>query len=310
VGARVERFGEDLYLIGLTPPIPGFTNFIGVWLHSGAPSFLVDVGPAATSDDLLEALGELGVDRLDYILLTHIHMDHAGGIGHVASRFSDARVAVHESGIGHLVDPTRLWAGTLKTLGDTGRAYGQILPVPAAQIMDAGRLSSEFVRPILTPGHAPHHVSYWTPSCLFAGEAGGVHFRFPSGKEYMRPATPPRFFLETALRSIDALLEEEPGRMCVGHLGLEEDGARLLRAHREQLLRWERLLSPLVDDFDDGVAVPRCLETVLRDDPLLTNLPALDKREQERERFFLTNSVRGFMGHIRGGRASPGPATE
>ena len=303
MSARIERFGDDLCLIGLTPPIPGFTNFIGVWLRTGAPSFLLDVGPAATSGDLLEALRELGAERLDFILLTHIHMDHAGAAGHVAARFPGAPVVVHESGIEHLVDPTRLWAGTLKTLGDTGRAYGQIQPVPAGQILDANHLSSEFVRPVYTPGHAPHHVSYRTPTCLFAGEACGVHFRLPSGKEYMRPATPPKFFLETAVGSIDTLLDEEPARMCVGHLGLEEDGARLLRAHREQLLRWEAMLSPLVDDSADETVVSRCLETVLRDDPLLANLAGLDEREQERERFFLKNSVRGFMGHLRGGRA-------
>ncbi len=302
MSARIESVGDNLHLIVLAPPIAGFTNFIGVWLHNGKPCFIVDVGPTAVADDLLKALSQLGVDRLDYILLTHIHMDHAGGIGHVAPHFPEARIVCHESAIEHLVDPTRLWAGTLKTLGDTARGYGEAKPAAAGQLMDAASFSTDFIKPLITPGHAPHHVSYQTPPCLFAGECAGVHLRLPTGREYMRPATPPRFFLDTSIRSIDALLATNPDRMCFGHLGMESGGAEFLRMHRAQQLAWSAMLAPLVDGSDDETVVARCLDEVLREDSLLAGLSDLEEREQERERFFLQNSIRGFMGYIRGSR--------
>ncbi|PID40315.1 MAG: MBL fold metallo-hydrolase, partial [Proteobacteria bacterium] len=143
MSADIHHLGKDLFLIVLDPPISGFQDFIGAWLvrQSGA-ACLVDAGPAATAGQLIEALTSLGVHDLDYICLTHIHMDHAGAVGHLARHFENARVVWHPRGSTHLVDPERLWQATVKTLGDTGLAYGRMLPVDVERLATDVQLRS------------------------------------------------------------------------------------------------------------------------------------------------------------------------
>ena len=200
-----DRFGAThLFLIS------GFQDFIGAWLVIGPDAvYLVDVGPAATADQLVEAIVNLGVDRLDYICLTHIHIDHAGAIGHLARQFPGTPVVCHPNGTPHIVDPERLWQGTLKTLGETGRAYGRMLPVDPARIATESQLASAPFQLLDTPGHSPHHFAIAARDYLFAGEAGGVCLPLPSGDLYLRPATPPRFFpgnLTVQYRPVDGCL--------------------------------------------------------------------------------------------------------
>ncbi|MCP4690346.1 MAG: MBL fold metallo-hydrolase, partial [Desulfobacterales bacterium] len=298
----IEMLSDRLGLITLTPPIPGFDDFIAAWLYKGEDAtFVVDVGPSATADGLLNALDELGVKRLDYILLTHIHLDHAGAAGEMTRRFPDARIVCHKAGIPHLADPSRLWKGTVKTLGKTGEAYGPIQPVPRERLVDAEAFVSDAVHPIITPGHSPHHVSFRVDGCLFAGEAGGVHLASPDRGAYLRPATPPRFFLDVAIQSIDALMDGNPGLMCYGHFGAVPNGAEMLAEHRRQLRRWERLIE---DEMNRGRGaddlVDACLAKLLAEDPLLEGFSHLPGDAREREKGFMINSVKGFIGYIEG----------
>jgi len=296
----------DLHLIPLDQDIRGFTRFIGVWLYRGERTFLVDVGPAATVPHLLEALADLGITRLDAILLTHIHLDHAGGIGDVARSFPETPVFCHEVGIPHLADPSRLWEGSLKTLGDTARAYGEISAVPAQQLRDAASPPWDEVSSTLTPGHSPHHVSYQIPPYLFAGETGGVLRSLDDGHEYLRPATPPRFFLETALGSIDALIALEPDSLCYGHFGIRSEGKAMLQKHREQLIRWEETIAGVMEGHRGEDISDACLDALFGEDPLLAAYSHLTDAEQERERFFLINSIRGYVGYLQQKDASSG----
>jgi glyoxylase-like metal-dependent hydrolase (beta-lactamase superfamily II) len=127
---RIRKHSDRLSQILLSPPIDGFDDFISVWVYRGQESFIVETGPSSTAGALLAALKEIGLASPDYILLTHIHIDHAGGIGEIAAAFPGTPVVCHDIGRPHLIDPEKLWQGTVKTLGDTGRAYGPIKPVP------------------------------------------------------------------------------------------------------------------------------------------------------------------------------------
>jgi glyoxylase-like metal-dependent hydrolase (beta-lactamase superfamily II) len=305
VEARISAFGEDVYQITLTPPLEGFGEFISAWLVTGRPAFLVDVGPGSTAQELIRAVESLGAARLDYILLTHIHLDHAGAVGRVSGRFPAARIVCHPEAVPHLLDPSRLWHGSRKVLGEVALGYGPVDPVPRERLVSADGFAADGIRAVMTPGHASHHVSYAAPGCLFAGEACGVHYTLGGGMDYMRPATPPVFLMATALASIERLVALNPSRMALGHHGMMPDGAGLLRRHREQLLFWEERIGARLEGFRGEDPAESCLQGLLAEDPRLENFPRLTPSAQRRERYFLKNSIIGFLGWLSSNPRTP-----
>ena len=296
---RIKKHSDRLYQVLLTPPIDGFDEFICSWIYRGKETLLVDTGPSVTAADLLTAIGEIGLETLDYILLTHIHIDHAGGVGEIAAAYPGTPVVCHETGLPHLVDPEKLWQGTVKTLGDTGRAYGEIRPVAPDRLINARDFSAETVKPVLTPGHAPHHVSFITADgTLLAGEAGGVHIDFHETVPYLRPATPPKFFMETSLDSIGRLIDQQPRTLCYGHTAMKHDAVDWLKKHRQQLRSWETLIGEEMRLKNEDRLIPACIDRLIGSDPLMQGLSFAPEAVVRRERFFIENSVKGFIGYL------------
>jgi glyoxylase-like metal-dependent hydrolase (beta-lactamase superfamily II) len=296
--ALVRRMEEKLYLITLPPPLPGYDNFIGIWLYTGPPAVLVDVGPSAASASLLRALTSIGVRALDYLLMTHVHIDHAGGIGDLAEAFPRATIVGHTKGLPHLVHPERLWRGSLKTLGSTARGYGPVRPVAADRVMDAAALEDSRLRVIPTPGHSPHHISYGVEDILFVGEAGGVCLATADPQPYMRPATPPRFFLDVALASLERLIAAAPPKLAYSHFGLFDAAPTLLQSHRDQLLLWLDVIDRTSSKNTEGDLVGRCLENLLQSDARLKAYGEMSTAARRREERFLRNSIEGFWGYL------------
>jgi len=297
---QITAVADGVYQITLAPPIDGFDDFINAWVVTGTPSFVVDVGPGSTADQLLRALEALGIARLDYLLLTHIHLDHAGAAGAISQRFPEARVVCHAKGIPHLVDPTQLWEGSRKVLGPVAEGYGPLDPIPSERFIAAQEFRCDGIAALLTPGHAVHHVSFLTERGLFAGEACGVHYQLGADREYLRPATPPRFFLDVALASVDGLIDKAPARMMIGHYGMVADGLELLKRHRGQLLFWENWLARIAERHSAGAELlDVCAQGLLSEDPCLAAFSAFSEPAQNRERYFLKNSINGFLGWIR-----------
>jgi glyoxylase-like metal-dependent hydrolase (beta-lactamase superfamily II) len=294
----IDQLSDNLFLITLDPLMSGFENFIGTWLFKGNINFIVDVGPSVTAPELIKAIESLNVTHLDYILLTHIHIDHAGGIGEVAHHFAETPIVCHKSGIKHLVDPTRLWEGTIKTLGNLGQGYGPIKAVDEKRFLDHETFKSEGIKCFLTPGHSAHHVSFLTEDYLFAGEAGGVCFSIEPDHEYLRPATPPKFFMETSLKSIDTLIGNAPPKICYSHFGMKNDAKGMLLKHKEQLHLWEKIIRQEFESSPKKDFISDCLNLLLQNDKHLAGFFSLDHSSQERERGFLTNSIRGFAGYL------------
>lgn len=295
MNARITKVSRQLYLIALFPPIEGFDDFISVWLYTGSPSFIVDAGPAVTVSQLLNALQELNVNRLDYIFLTHVHIDHAGGVSDFSAVFPETPVICHGSAIPHLIDPSILWEGSVKTLGKIARAYEPIKPIHSERLVNVGDFSSNSVVPILTPGHSPHHVSYQFQEYLFAGEAGGVCI---PESAYLRPATPPRFFLKTSVQSIDRLIEQDSRFICYGHFGMSGNCREMLEKSRGQLFRWERVIGEEIEKLNQEHFLATCMDRLLQEDPLLSGFYALSPAKRERERYFLKNSIQGFRSAV------------
>jgi glyoxylase-like metal-dependent hydrolase (beta-lactamase superfamily II) len=205
-------------------------------------------------------------------------------------------------GLSHLTEPSRLWEGTKKVLGSMAFEYGPIKPVAENRLLEASRFHNEFITPIFTPGHAAHHVSFQTEKYLFAGEAGGVHRSMPANRYYLRPATPPRFFLDVAVQSLDALIACRANTICYGHFGIQKDAATMLQAHRKQLLLWERLIKDEMDQHVNGIgtqeSIVACLTRLLKEDPLMATFDQLPPEVQERETNFLQNSISGYIGYL------------
>lgn len=296
---RIIPVAPPLYLIILVPPIRGFDHFISVWAHTGKPRFIVDTGPSVTADALLNALSKIECSAPDHILLTHIHMDHAGAIGDISAAFPGANVVCHEKAVPHLIDPEKLQAGTIQTLGDTGRAYGPIAPVPEDRLVDAARFTDKGITPVLTPGHAPHHVSFLTGNgILFAGEAGGVNIQFSRDSVYMRPATPPRFKLETTVDSIDRLIQVCPDTLCYSHIGIQPHAVELLKQHRDQLFFWHNVVADEVAKSQTDDLTDRCLKRLRTTDRLLSGLSRAAPDIFKREHFFIRNSIQGMIQYL------------
>ncbi len=297
---KIHKISSDLFLIQLDQELTGFTEFIGSWLYRGDGfNYVVDVGPAATIPVLIRSLEELGVDRVDGVLLTHIHIDHAGGAGGLLERFPDTPIVCHQSGIKHLADPARLWEGSKKTLGDTAIAYGPIGAVPDNLLCDAAEFTEHGIQPVATPGHAVHHVSYVVGPYLFAGEAGGVYTAFDNGDVFLRPATPPRFIYEISVESIDKLLAVPHQVLCYGHFGVSRNTPDLLKAHKGQLALWLDTVSSVVEEGPQSELLDVVFERLLACDPLFKMWGRLSPAEQQREKIFVDNSIRGFIGYLK-----------
>ena len=291
-------------LIEIKQTKPGFNSFINSWVCKGDPNIVIDVGPANSANHLVESLRAMDMDRVDYILITHIHLDHAGGLAYFLEQYPMATVIVHAKGVKHLIDPSKLWAGSRKALGETAEFYGELKPVKQERLIPHTEAVLNNLEIIETPGHAPHHLSFCYQGALFAGEACGNYFAF-HGQEYMRPATPPIFFLEECLTSVERLLAVEDQPMCYAHFGSVESSHRSLRKSRDQLLRWENIIKEVMSEGQPHL-LKRCEERLLEKDPDLRAFWAMAPDFQERERFFLANSIRGYTGFLERGLKTNG----
>jgi len=286
----------DPILITIKQDRPGFERFIGSWLCPFDKTMVVDVGPSRSLPRLIDSLTARGIRRVDYVLLTHIHMDHAGGLAEFLDHFSRARAVCHSKAIPHLVDPSKLWLGSQKTLGDLAEAYGPIKPVKRDRLIPHTEAQAEGIDVIETPGHAVHHLSFILGGNLFAGEAGGVYVT-GQGWEYLRPATPPVFFLKQFVESIDRLLTAKDLTMCYAHFGRAASSHQMLRREKAQLLFWEKIIRE-ERGRSDKLLLERCRTRLLDEDPELRAFQAMSSAQQEREKFFMSNSIRGYLGFL------------
>jgi glyoxylase-like metal-dependent hydrolase (beta-lactamase superfamily II) len=246
---------------------PGIT---GAFLVRGARTALVETGPMSALEAVLEGLRAAGVgDDLDFICVTHIHLDHAGAAGSLARRFPHATVVVHELGAPHLVDPSKLWSSAARIYGDAMESmWGGIEPLAAERIgaIDGGAvvdLGGRRLRAVATPGHASHHHAFLDENDgrVFAGDALGV--RLPD-MGVLRPATPPpEFDLEAARASIARLRELRPTALVLTHFGDSRDGEHPLAPDEmcegadRALVRWTEWVRAAyagTEDVDEAAA--------------------------------------------------------
>ncbi len=225
----------------------GRERVIGCWEVDGV---LVDPGPESTLETLLAGLGD-GFEPVA-LLLTHIHLDHAGATGALVRRWPDLPVYVHEIGAPHLADPSRLVQSAARLYGDDmERLWGEVVPVPEANlhVLAGGETVLDDFRVEYTPGHASHHVSYLhePTATALVGDVAGVRIA-PAGL-VLAPTPPPDIDLDAWKRSIDLVAGWQPQRLCLTHFGavaddISEHFDRLRTSLDEMAERVSRLTEP------------------------------------------------------------------
>jgi glyoxylase-like metal-dependent hydrolase (beta-lactamase superfamily II) len=248
----------------------------------GGRAAFVDVGAGPGVPRLLAALEAKGLppEAVDYVIVTHVHLDHAGGAGGLMRRLPRARLVVHPRGARHMVDPSKLWAGASAVFGEevVRRSYGAPVPVDASRVVEAGdgftlEVGGRALRFLDTPGHARHHLCVWDEASrsMFTGDTFGLSYpelASERGAFVLPTTTPVQFEPEALLASIDRLVAHAPSAMLLTHysrvvevermaedlrrqtrelvaLGRAEDGkpdraARLRRGVEELFLGWVR----------------------------------------------------------------------
>jgi glyoxylase-like metal-dependent hydrolase (beta-lactamase superfamily II) len=297
---RRDELPEGLHLIDLPLPLTGFYHFISSWffVDNDGRRILVDPGPARSVPLLLDKLSEI-TDGLDLILLTHIHLDHSGGVGEVIGRYGNAKVVVHQKAKRHLVSPEKLWNASLGVLGEIAEAYGCPSPLDSNSFCEGDPDGIEIIE---TPGHAPHHLcfisSFGDEKLLFIGEAAGLRLPFysPSGLPYLWPTTPPRLDLDAAMSSLSKIENVLCGDelLCYAHWGLSDDPKKMIKLAKEQLEMWASVISGMIDAPEETIT-----DCLLSGDPLLKGYASLPEDLRIRDRLFIMNSVKGFLKYFK-----------
>ncbi|HXH05212.1 MAG TPA: MBL fold metallo-hydrolase [Vicinamibacterales bacterium] len=244
-------------------------------LHAASGVALVDPGPASCLEALGGELARRGIAWRDVraVLLTHIHLDHAGAAGTIVRAHPHVAVFVHEAGAPHLARPARLLESARRLYGaDLDRLWGDVAPVPEAnlRVLRGGERLETAGRTLevaWTPGHARHHVGYFdrASGIVFAGDTAGI--RRPPGRYVMPPTPPPDIDLEAWRASVDRLLAWRPSTLFVTHFGPYGDVQAHLAELVERLDAWSRRVRALLRraDLTEEQRLQRFIEETRRE---------------------------------------------
>lgn len=252
----------------------GRERYTAAYLIEAAEPAIVETGPGTSFEPVVAGLERLGIGATDlaHIVVTHIHLDHAGGVGRIARRFPNATVWVHERGARHLADPTRLMESVRSIYGAETAAtlFGPVEPVAAQRIRaleDDARieLGGRELLAFHTPGHAKHHLAISDPTtgAVFTGDALGIH---PPDAPVLRPATPPPDYdLELALASIERIRERARGGIVLfSHFGPVREVERICDLAAGRFRAWTEAAGRVLERSEDPEALDEVM-TALRE---------------------------------------------
>lgn len=298
----VEALPEGLRAIDTRTA--GMSKVTAGYLIDAPRPALVECGPALSIDHVITTLHDLGMDPGDlaYLVLSHIHLDHAGGAGDVAAAFPSATVVVSEIGARHLVDPERLNASSRRVYGDLmDTVYGDCTPIDPQRVrgvadgetLDLG--GGRIIDLLHTPGHAKHHIAAYDrdSGALFVGDSVGV--KMP-GMTTIRPATPPPDFdLVLAERTLQRYRDLQPSVVYLAHYGAVDPPAEALQEASDRLALWAETAEAAYVEHNEIDHVAETLARRFADEVR----PDPDDDEAERRVALLSGFRSNAMGLVR-----------
>ncbi len=245
----------------------GFDNFIASYVVKAERVAIVETGPSATVPNLLVGLEEIEVkvNDVDFVVISHIHIDHGGGAGALLRHLPRAKLVVHKKGAPHAANPQKLWSQSRQVLGGVAEIYEEPMPVAEDRVLaaedgmtiDLGGGVQLLV--IETLGHASHHQSFYEAKSrgVFPGDAAGVYL--PQHNAVI-PTTPPPFYLEAALSSLEKLIQFKPKSLFYSHFGRASDAVQKLEMYGRKLKLWEKIVSLKTKETSDLKEIRKAIE--------------------------------------------------
>jgi glyoxylase-like metal-dependent hydrolase (beta-lactamase superfamily II) len=297
----VTKLEEHIHLIDVETG--GIENFIASYVLKGKSAAIIETGPTSSVPNLLAGLKQIGVsnEEVAYVAVTHIHLDHGGGVGTLVKSLPNAKVIVHSAGAPHLVNPQKLWQQSVEIQGNRiADLYHAPEPVPAERIipvtegmsLDLG--DNVGFRVVETLGHASHHQSYFETKNrgLFPGDAVGIYF---GNLNVVVPTTPAPFRFDVALASLKKLEELDPTALYFSHFGRAPDALEKLEAYADQLKLW---VSIAENGFKNNQGFDAIRNEIVRKDESIRKVVELLKDHPILRTTVLNNSVQGVLKYV------------
>jgi glyoxylase-like metal-dependent hydrolase (beta-lactamase superfamily II) len=301
-----KKIGRNVYMIELETG--GLKNLICSYVVCGRKPLLVESGPTNSVPNLLLGLEQLGIKREDveYVAVTHVHLDHGGGAGTLLKFLPNAKVLVHPRGLPHLVDPERLWPSSQAVLGFISAVFGKPEPVPKERIVPitegaldlGGGAKLTFTE---TLGHASHNLSFQeTFNCgIFPGDAAGTYF---PEFDVVVPTTPPPFYLDAALASLDKLISLNPTALYYSHFGKADNAVKRLKEYKMQLQLWAKIAE---EGVEEKLSLREIRDRIAAQDSVLVRILGFVEEHPIYSKTVLENCVEGFIDYAKRQNAKP-----
>jgi glyoxylase-like metal-dependent hydrolase (beta-lactamase superfamily II) len=298
---HTKDIGKKLFMVELETG--GIKNLICSYIINTKKPWLIESGPANSVPKLLTALKELSIPfkEIEYVAVTHVHLDHGGGAGTLLKHLPNAKILVHPRGMPHLIDPERLWSSSQAVLGFISEIFGKPEPIAKDRIIPVTEGSYDLgdgakLSVIETLGHASHNLSFFESinEGIFPGDAAGTYIpRF----NVVVPTTPPPFRLDIALASLDKLIALNPSVLYFSHFGKANNAVQRLRDYRKQIQLWAEIA-------EDGVQKNQSLEQIrdriIKEDRVMDQIADFVRNHRIYSKTMLENCVRGFIEYAQG----------
>lgn len=297
-----RKLNDHLYLIDLKPV--GIENFIASYVLKDADSTaIIETGPTCSIPNLLMGLREIDIanEDVNYVVVSHVHIDHAGGAGTLMQHLPNAKLLVHAKGAPHMINPEKLWEASKQVLGEVAIVFQEIQPVPENRvvtpvdgtIIDLG--GDVQLKVLETLGHASHHLGFFENASMgiFQGDAAGIYI---PQLDVTIPTTPAPLHLETTLASIQKIVDMKPKRLYYTHFGPVENAVNRLKSYTMQLRLWEKTVS---EALKEGDSLQVMYEKILENDPQMRVAAEFIENHMVLRRGVVMQNIQGFVEYLK-----------